>query len=474
MNLLLLFRRTRAPAPAPPAVIAARVRGTRAAVVMVHGFSGDLDSWDEFSGLMMADPRVDDWDVARVRYATGLRLDIPHVWTADPDLAACARQLRTALSTSPLRDYARITLVAHSMGGLVVQRAILDDRELAGRLAHVVLYGTPSGGLRKAAAGQILKRQFRDMGHGGRFVKSVRKRWATQVGNAPPFDFVAVAGDRDAFVPPESSIGPFPDHQVRVVPGDHLQIIAPETREHLGYGVLIDLLTGAGRNPSRAAGTRLAAERGEHRQVVEDLLPHAPELDDAMLETLALSLDTLGRREEAIALLNEHLDKRPASSSNLLGILGGRVKRRWLVERRAADFARAQQLYSDGLALAEAANDRGQVYYHAVNLAFLAVMSVHADRGVPAAARDFAGRALSACEAAPPSPWREATRGEAQLVLGDLPAAAAAYSEAAGAARLVRDRESMYAQAVRVADQIYGAPGVQAIEAAFGVRPQEG
>lgn len=447
--------------------MATRVRGAQAAVVFVHGFSGGLDSWDAFSGLMLADASIEDWDVVRVGYSTALRVDIPHVWTADPDLAACARLLRTALRTSPLADYARVTLVAHSMGGLVVQRAMLDDPELRGRLAHVVLYGTPSDGLRKAAAGQVLKRQLRDMGHRGRFVRSVRKRWASEVGNAPPFDFVAVAGDRDAFVPPESSIAPFPDDQVSVIHGDHLQIIAPTSPEHLGYRLLVDLLTGAGRNPTRAAGARLAAERGEHQRVVESLLPHARDLDDAVLETLALSLDSLGRGAEALALLDEHLDVRQPSS-NLLGILGGRVKRRWLVERRAADLARAQQLYGDGLALAEQAADHAQVHYHAINLAFLAVMGVHRDTAVPAAARSFAERALAACDQAQPSAWRDATVGEAQLMLGNLPEAAAAYARAAEAARSVRDRESMYAQALLAASHIFGAPGVRQIQDAFG------
>lgn len=467
MNLLKLLPFRRKTAPSPPAVMASRARGAKAAVVFVHGFSGGLDSWDSFSQLLLADTRIDDWDLLRVGYSTALRVDIPHVWTDDPDLAACARLLRTALRTSPLERYERITLVAHSMGGLVVQRAILDDPALRARLAHVVLYGTPSAGLRKAGAGQVFKHQFRDMARGGRFVNSVRKRWASQVGGAPPFDFMAVAGDRDAFVPRESSIDPFPDHQVAVIHGDHLQIIAPLSPEHLGYRVLVDLLSGAGRNPTQAAGARLAAERGEHQRVVDSLLPHAGELDDAMLETLALSLDTLGRREEAIALLNDHLDKRPESPSNLLGILGGRVKRRWLVERRASDLARAQQLYGDGLAQAEAAGDHGQIHYHAINLAFLALMSVHPDSGVPAAARTFATRAMAACDHAHPSAWRDATVGEAHLVLGNLAAAADAYVRAAESARSVRDRESMYAQAVLATDHIFGEPGVRAIQDAF-------
>lgn len=453
-----------------PAVHNTRVWGAAAAVVFVHGFSGSLDSWEPFSKLLLADERIKDWDILRVGYPTGFRVDIPNVWRADPDLAVCARELRTALTTSPLKDYARLALVAHSMGGLVVQRAIVDDEALRGRLAHVVFYGTPSLGLGKAKAGRWLKRQFRDMSKDSPFVNALRERWDQVVGEAPRFDVLAVAGDLDQFVPPESSLSPFPDHQARVIPGDHLQIVAPDSRDHLGYTLLIDLLRGAGVAASGVSGARLAAERGEHQKVVDAMLPRAAELDDGMLQTLALSLDSLGRGPEALELLQAHLDvKKP--TSNLLGILGGRVKRRWLLERRAKDLTRAQELYGEGLREAEAAGSAEQIYYHAINLAFLALLSIHPDLGVPAQARAYAETALAACANAKPSAWREATVGEARLVLGDLDAAVTAYRRAARDARSVRERESMYAQALQAAGHVFGEEGIRAIEEAFGVKP---
>ena len=39
------------------------------------------------------------------------------------------------------------------------------------------------------------------------------------------FGLKVVAGDKDQFVPPESSLGPFPRHLQFVVPGDHLSMI---------------------------------------------------------------------------------------------------------------------------------------------------------------------------------------------------------------------------------------------------------
>ncbi len=53
------------------------------------------------------------------------------------------------------------------MGGLVVQQALLDDPELADRVSHVFMFGTPSNGVRAARWAGFLKQQIEDMAEGG-------------------------------------------------------------------------------------------------------------------------------------------------------------------------------------------------------------------------------------------------------------------------------------------------------------------
>ena len=86
---------------------------------------------------------------------------------------------------------------------------------------------------------------------------------------------------------------------------------------------------------------------------------------------------------EALQVLEQHY-RSGTSSTDALGVLAGRLKRRWLAERRAADLERARQLYSEGLARAEAEGDAAQAYYHAINIAFLDLMAAPATAGVPA------------------------------------------------------------------------------------------
>jgi hypothetical protein len=120
-----------------------------------------------------------------------------------------------------------------------------------------------------------------------------------------------------------------------------------------------------------------------------------------------------GRGAEALRILEDHYRK-GTSSTDALGVLAGRLKRRWLAERRAADLERARQLYSEGLSRAEAEGDAAQAYYHAINIAFLDLMAASATAGVPARVREMAERALHHSGAAEEDHWRLA-RGRSRL-----------------------------------------------------------
>lgn len=455
-----------------PSHVAHRADGGTAAVIMLHGFSGQAAAtWGKFVEFLIADRSVQTWDVHSIGYPSTLRVDVPRVWSADPDLDVLALSLRTALSLEPLRKYQALALVAHSMGGLIVQRAILDDEDLRRRVSHLVLFGTPSGGLGKAGLVSLLKRQFRDMDPNGAFVRKLRNDWMSRIGATPSFAFKAIAGDTDEFVPASSSLSPFADQFRVVVPGNHLSIIGPAGADHRGLRLLVDVLNGAGTVPGAVDGARLAVELGHFREAVETLLPRAAGIDEAALASLALALEGLGRREEALSVLEEH--GRNLSSTEAIGILGGRVKRRWLVERALSDLNRARGLYVRGLDEAEKSGDCDQAMYHSINLAFLDSISSPPEQPVPVAAREMAERARGYCAGATEGYWRLATEAEACLVLGDLPAAEDLYTRALARGPGPRAVQSMYAQAVRVATRVFGKHGADSIERLFGLSPND-
>ena len=120
--------------------------------------------------------------------------------------------------------------------------------------------GPPSGGLRKAGWAPFWKRQLMNMAEGSVFVTQLRQEWK-RLFDPPPFDVLVVAGARDQFVPPASSLGPFDKKVQRVVPGDHVSIVKPANANAPSLGLLVAAL-GAGGPPVQDAVSklRLAAE----------------------------------------------------------------------------------------------------------------------------------------------------------------------------------------------------------------------
>ena len=354
------------------------------------------------------------------------------------------------------------------MGGLIAQRALLDDDKIANRVAHLLLLGTPSDGLKKAGIFRHLKRQFRDMASTSLFIKSLRQRWSEKYLSGTPFTLRVIAGDRDQFVPPSSSLSPFPDKVRAVVPGNHIEIAKPTNAQHQTFLFFIESLSDAYKVRPLVDGARIAVELRNFQSAIQTLLPRASQLDDNALVSLALALEGTGRGIEALQLLEDRY-RGGTSSIDALGVLAGRLKRRWLVDRILTDFNRSRELYSQGLTLAESVSDHDQAYYHAINIAFLDLMMLPPSSSITPQIRLAAERAFSHCQKAAPNNWRFATEGEAQLILGNLDDAMGRYAAAIVATNSPREVESMYAQAVQVAERMFGRKGLEKIEITFQI-----
>ena len=436
------------------------------AIVFIHGFTGTANTtWDTFIRTLEQDDRLGEWDIYSVGYSSRFGVDLP-IWTADPKLDVCALGFRTKLTHPPLEGYKAIAVVAHSMGGLVVQRAILDNAALRGRVSHVALYGSPSGGLKKARFGRLLKRQIADMVEGGKFIRSLRRDWERTFEGRLPFVFKVVAGSEDSFVPPESSLMPFPDSHREVVPGDHIEIVHPVTVGHPSYTVFFKALTESGALRTTIESARLAVETKDYGSVVSALLPSAGSLDGDAIVTLALALESLGRREEATQVVEHHFEQ-GAATLDAVGVLAGRLKRRWLFSREKADYDRSLSLYAEALKGAVELDEPEQAYYHGINVAFLKLMRGPEHMGVSEEAREAAELARAFAKRAPETSWSLATVGEASLMLCELKEGLAAYERARETAGTVRAQQSMFSQALQVASRVFGEEGESAIRDVF-------
>lgn len=437
------------------------------AVIFVHGFSGSAEqTWKNFIDLLLSDRSTKSWDVYSFGYPSNLRVDFPNLWSADPSLSTLALKLSTTLELPRFEKYKCIALVSHSMGGLIVQRVICDQPSLRKRISHIFLYGVPSAGLSKSAFVAKFKRQFRDMSNTSSFVTDLRADWERLHKEPQSFKIRSVAGDMDEFVPVSSSLRPFAKCDQRVVSGNHLTLIQPANRSEESYQILSGSLSGKETQQTYVDGAELALEFRRFSQVVDALLPKEKEIDDNAAITLSLALEGLGRSKEAISILEGRDMKN--SETDIMGVLAGRLKRRWLANRIAVDFKRAKKLYEKALKLAERKCDTEQCYYHAINIAFLELMNLPDASSPSQKVCEIAQSAERFCNLSNESIWKHATIGEAQLMQGDFYAAKNSYIKAVGMVKYPRQIESMKTQAIIVCSRVFSVKEVKELLETFG------
>lgn len=428
-----------------------RAASNEVAIVFIHGYAGELAAtWGMFPSLLAAAPALHDWDILSIGYATSLVPDLCYLWSRKPSIATLADLLRAHLRDGRLAPYRRIALLAHSMGGLVAQRALIDDGAVRDRMGHLLLYGTPSDGLRRARPFKFWNRQVRDLAADSDFMCDLRQRRAPLFAD-PPFTFCTVAGDEDDFVPRTTSLDPFDARFHRVVPGNHLVIVKPPSSSHLGVRVALSAIVGGAAPLGPWSAARVAVERGAFQQAIQQLEPHADELDPHAAVQLALALEEMGRRDEALELIARYKDQHTDAS----GVLAGRLKRRWRHERRYRDAVDARTLYEEGYHRAAAASDDPQAFYLAINVAF---MEIAMDPSAPAARQRSEAWARQALDHAARSPWdiwRAATEGEAYLILGQPELALEHYRQAITMQPTPRELSSMFQQAYHIADILF-------------------
>jgi len=232
-------------------------------VVFIHGFSGDgTGTWGNFPNFLGGDADLSNCQFRFWDYPTELAKNNLNpisffkklFWENDPNISTISQGLRTLLNFEAA-DFKKIVLFAHSMGGLVVQRFIIEEirnerADLLDRITEISLFGTPSGGLVKAGLGSWVKNQIADMSVFGAFVKGLRADWTRLIDerrSAPDFPLkfrlTLVAGMKDNFVPQNSSLDPFPLDEKEIVPGNHTQMIKPEAATDLVYLVIKNRLS---------------------------------------------------------------------------------------------------------------------------------------------------------------------------------------------------------------------------------------
>lgn len=411
-------------------------------LLFVHGFSGESkDTFGNIPKMLQSDSNFDGWAMKPLGYSPVVQPQLgKDIWGAILDVDKIAGYLKTSIQYK-FKDYDRIAIVAHSLGGLVVQKAILGlDNDNKNRISHFIMFGTPSNGITPEVLTKQWNKKYSEMSSEGNFIKSLRNEWKTTFNGNYPFKLKVAASTDDEYVSLESCHKPFNNEYREFVVRKHLDIVKPKSDKDPTYALIIDTLTGSKFFKDFNNSEEINLVLGKYDAVVKKLLPNKDSLDKKGLTQLVFALEGLERKDEVYDLLNTH----PVAKGNtdLMGILGGRYKRDYLKTFSVQSSAAAFKHYAKALELSIENEDYAQIYYHAINLAFMSIVAEENESKM----MKYAKQALEATEHCRDNVWKYATVAEANMYIGDMEKAKEFYIKASENAP-IREKISMHTNA---------------------------
>jgi len=419
-----------------------RDEGNTNLLLFIHGFSGESsDTFGKIPELLMNDANMDGWDMKPLGYTHFVKPELgKDIWAGIEDVDKIADYLATSIKFK-FDEYDRIAIVAHSLGGLVAQRAIINlPKEFQSKVSHLIMFGTPSNGINAELLTKLWNTKYKDMSSDGEFITALRKDWKDSFSDGYPFKLKIAAATNDEYVSSDSCYKPFKDDECETIDGNHLSMVKPDDENDDAYNLILDTLSNNKFYNQFTNKEEINLTLGKYDAVISELLPKVNDLDVNGLRQLIFSLEGSDRKDEAIKILNEH----PIAKGNtdLMGILGGRHKRAYLSSFSKSEGDAAFNYYSKALEMAEAEENYNQIYYHAINLAFLSIVM----SGNEGKMMKYAKQALEATENCRDNIWKYATVAEANLYIGDMAKAKEFYAKAADMAD-IRQKISMHTNA---------------------------
>lgn len=172
----------------------------RKAILLIHGISSSSDIWTSEIATLST---LSDFDVYVVDFATSI---IGRDGTSAHDIAIILGQ---KISEHPALKDAHLTVVAHSLGGIVALN-LLSERLSTGQISHIVLLGSPVRGSPYAnlpyPATTVLSSQAKGLlPDGDDLTRLSLKLW--KLAKSPKAvrmpKLLSIGGSRDTVVPPD-------------------------------------------------------------------------------------------------------------------------------------------------------------------------------------------------------------------------------------------------------------------------------
>jgi len=208
--------------------------GQKLLLLFVHGLGGDETTWGQFPSLLKQDQLVSSRiEIAFYGYPTKL-IRLP--WSGRSNrIQDLSRAIRTEFAAR-FHSYSSVIIVAHSLGGLIAQKFIIE--ELKGgtplKVSGLISFAVPSAGAGLASFGDILSFrhfQIRQLRKHSDVLESINTDWRTLNCNEK-IKVVRVYGGQDKIVPQV----PNPEYQSEfIAEEDHSSIVKPKSNKSTAY-----------------------------------------------------------------------------------------------------------------------------------------------------------------------------------------------------------------------------------------------
>jgi pimeloyl-ACP methyl ester carboxylesterase len=218
------------------------------AVVFVHGVFGDATgSWtgsgDSFPRLLADDPELKPLlDVFVFDYFSDHLRD-------SPSMDAIVSQLSETLSNERVfDDHREVLFLAHSMGGLIVRRFLIENQVLIPKVPLVFFYSTPSAGADIANVARLVSRNPQLSAliplESNDLLQATETEWRVIPAKSRPTSFCAYETQPvdDVMIVSRSSADLLCDRASVGLNADHIQIVKPDNRRDLRYMVFVNAL----------------------------------------------------------------------------------------------------------------------------------------------------------------------------------------------------------------------------------------
>jgi hypothetical protein len=235
-------------------------------ILFVHGFTGNIETWNNTGGtsfpeLLLTDIEIqNNFDVACYEYyskfldpfsaATQKFNKVKSLFKRfyfKPTRNLCIEQIASHLESTirfRLAGYENIVLIAHSMGGLIAKKVIIDDFNKQGfsKIKLFISLAVPHQGAELATLGSLISKdiQIENLRPVGPFVNELNRNWI-ELKPKPVTKYFY--GTYDKIVPQPTAISMDSEKTDAIaVNEDHISICKPENTDNLVFIAIDELI----------------------------------------------------------------------------------------------------------------------------------------------------------------------------------------------------------------------------------------